>query len=71
MQFALPSKVSILPVARTPANSSGLLDSRLPSSTEMPMRLIELAVVLAVSVILARFAVLGHPDHLFSIGIVA
>jgi hypothetical protein len=29
MQFALPSKVSILPVARTPANSSGLPDSAL------------------------------------------
>lgn len=35
------------------------------------MRLIGLVVVLAVSVILARFAVLGHRDHLFSIGIFA
>ena len=31
------------------------------------MRLIGVA-ILAASLVLARFAVLGHPDHLFSIG---
>jgi len=44
------------------ANSSGLLDSRQPPSTEVPMRRIGLFLILAVSLVLAPLAAVAQPS---------
>jgi hypothetical protein len=65
------TSVAVQEIAGTldPSNPRGLLDSRQPSSTEVPMRRIGLAVILAVSLTLAPFAVEAQTEKVYRIGI--